>query len=181
MRREIRFGGYGGQGIALMGLLLGKAAAVYDKKNAVFTQSYGPESRGGASSADVVVDESAVDFPLVTQPDFLVVMFQEAYQKFHPKLGKNGLLFLDQDLVTPQTKSAHSFAIPATKIAESLGNKMAANVVMLGFFGALSGVVRREALGESLKATLKPKYLKLNLDAFSEGWNFAKDHVLVRK
>jgi len=104
VRQEIRLAGYGGQGIILAGLLLGKAAALYDGKEAVFTQSYGPEARGGASSADVVIADQPVDYPLVTRPDCLVVMFQEAYERYRPDLAPGGLLALDQDLVKPNAQ-----------------------------------------------------------------------------
>src|SRR3989338_8876783 len=99
MRQEIRFSGYGGQGIALMAVLFGKAAALYGNKHAVLTQSYGPESRGGAPNADVVISDQPIDFPLVSKPDILVAMFQEAYERYRPMLKKGGLLFLDSGLV----------------------------------------------------------------------------------
>lgn len=180
MRREIRFGGYGGQGIALMGMLLGKAAAIYDKKEAVFTQSYGPESRGGASSADVVIDDELLDFPLVTKPNILVVMFQEAYQRFRPLLVKNGLLFIDADLVKPGPKDQPLFSVPATRLAEGLGKTLVANVVMLGFFTGVSGLVRAEGVQEAIRNSVRPKFVDLNLKAFEEGYQWAKREVLTQ-
>ncbi|MBI4608372.1 MAG: 2-oxoacid:acceptor oxidoreductase family protein [Candidatus Rokubacteria bacterium] len=174
MRREVRLAGYGGQGIVLAGLLLGKAVALYDGKEAVFTQSYGPEARGGASSADVVIADGPVDYPLVTRPDCLVVMFQEAYERYRLDLVEGGLLVLDQDLVKPDTRERGFHAIPATRLAEELGKKIAANVVMLGFFAAVSGVVSRHAMETALRSTLAPRLLDLNLKAFSAGYEFSE-------
>lgn len=174
MRREARLAGYGGQGIVLAGLLLGKAAALFDCKEAVFTQAYGPEARGGASSADVVISDAPVDYPLVTRPDCLVVMFQEAYERYRPELAEGGLLVLDQDLVRPDVGEGPFHAIPATRLAEGLGKKIVANVVMLGFFTAVSQLVRREAVEAALKSTLAPRLLDLNLKAFSAGYEFSE-------
>lgn len=173
MRQEVRLAGYGGQGIVLAGLLLGKAAALYDGKEAVFTQSYGPEARGGASNADVVIADAPVDYPLVTRPDCLVVMFQEAYERYRPSLVEDGLLVLDQDLVKPGGGERKFRAIPATRLAEGLGKKIAANVVMLGFFTAVSGLVSREAAEAALRSTIAPRHLELNLRAFATGYDYA--------
>ena len=173
MRQEIRLAGYGGQGIILAGLLLGKAAALYDGKEAVFTQSYGPEARGGASSADVVIADQPVDYPLVTRPDCLVVMFQEAYERYRPDLAPGGLLALDQDLVKPNAQEGVFHAVPATRLAEGLGKRIAANVVMLGFFAAVSGLVSRQAVEQALRSTIPSRHLELNLRALARGYDFA--------
>ena len=117
MRTEIQIAGFGGQGIVLTGLLLGKAAALYDGKQAVFTQSYGPEARGGASCANVVISDAPIDFPLVTRPDVLVCMFQEAYAKFRPGLKKGGTLILDSCPVRTSPMDASAPWIFATRLA----------------------------------------------------------------
>jgi 2-oxoglutarate ferredoxin oxidoreductase subunit gamma len=169
-RTEIRFAGYGGQGIALMGFLTGKAAVIHDQKQAVFTQSYGPEARGGASSADLVLSESGIDYPLVAKPDVLVVMFQEAYQRFRPELKPGGTLLLDEDLVKTGDEAGGYCRIPATRMAEQLGKKIVANIVMLGAFAGLTGLITRHALEETLRSTLKPSLVELNLKALAMGW-----------
>jgi 2-oxoglutarate ferredoxin oxidoreductase subunit gamma len=174
MRREIRLAGYGGQGIVLAGQLLGKAAALYDGKEAVFTQSYGPEARGGASSADLVIADGPVDYLLVTSPDFLAVMFQEAYERYRPEMAEGGLLVIDAGLVKPWAHEGAHQAIPATKLAEELGKKIVANVVMLGFFTAVSGLVRREAVEDAIRSTIAPRHLELNLRAFAAGYAYAE-------
>lgn len=175
MRREIRLAGYGGQGIVLAGQLLGKAAALYDGKEAVFTQSYGPEARGGASSADLVIADGPVDYPLVTRPDFLVAMFQEAYERYRPEMAPGGLLVIDSDLVKPGPEEGPYRAISATRLAVELGRKIVANVVMLGFFTAVSGVVGREAVENAIRTSLSPRLLDLNLRAFAAGYAHASE------
>lgn len=174
-RQEVRLAGYGGQGIVLAGQLLGKAAALYDGREAVFTQSYGPEARGGASSADLVISDGPVDYPLVSRPNFLVAMFQEAYERYRPEMAPGGLLVIDTDLVKPSADEGPYRAVPATRLAEGLGKKIVANVVMLGFFTAVSGLVRREAVEAALRASLAPRLLDLNLRAFSAGYGYAQE------
>jgi len=173
MRQEVRLAGYGGQGIVLAGQLLGKAAAIYDGKEAVFTQSYGPEARGGASSADLVISDGPVDYPLVSRPNFLVAMFQEAYERYRPEMAPGGLLVIDTDLVKPSADEGPYRAVPATRLAEGLGKKIVANVVMLGFFTAVSGLVRREAIEAALRSSLAPRLLDLNLRAFATGYDYS--------
>ncbi|OGL06569.1 MAG: hypothetical protein A3I03_13230 [Candidatus Rokubacteria bacterium RIFCSPLOWO2_02_FULL_68_19] len=173
MRQEVRLAGYGGQGIVLAGQLLGKAAALYDGREAVFTQSYGPEARGGASSADLVISDGPVDYPLVSRPNFLVAMFQEAYERYRPEMAPGGLLVIDSDLVKPSADEGAYRAVPATRLAEGLGKKIVANVVMLGFFTAVSGLVRREAVEAALRSSLAPRLLDLNLRAFATGYDYS--------
>jgi 2-oxoglutarate ferredoxin oxidoreductase subunit gamma len=168
---QVRFGGFGGQGIVLAGTLLGKAASLYDGKEAVFTQAYGPEARGGACRADVIVSDEPVDYPFVTQPDVLAAMFQEAYVKFHGDLQPDGLLIVEQDLVTPE-EDRSAVALPATRIAEELGNRIVANVVVLGMLVAQTGVVSRHSVEEAIRNTLKPSSVELNLRAFTAGFEF---------
>ncbi len=170
---EIRISGYGGQGVVLAGLLLGKAASLYDNKSAVFTQAYGPEARGGASCADVVVSNAPVDYPLVSQPDVLVALFQEAYMKYRPMMKPGGILILESDLVHTNTDEVPHHSVPVTKIAEGLGRKIVANVVALGYLVGATNVVGREAVEESIRATVKKQTVDLNLRAFDAGYTLA--------
>jgi 2-oxoglutarate ferredoxin oxidoreductase subunit gamma len=175
MHQELRLAGYGGQGIILAGLILGKAATLYDGKEAVFTQSYGPEARGGASSADVIISDAPIDYPLVTKPVHLVAMFQEAYERYRPDLVPEGALTIESDLVNPWPDEKPYRGIPATRIAEEVtGRAIAANIVMLGFFTAVSGAVTREAMEESIRNTLRPKLVDMNLKAFEAGYRYAE-------
>lgn len=171
-RREVRIGGFGGQGIVLAGTLLGKAASLYDGREAVFTQSYGPEARGGASRADVIIADEPVDYPYVTQPDVVAVLFQEAYLKFAGDLRPGGLLVVEPDLVTP-APGTQALALPATRIAEELGRRVVANVVLLGCLVRHAGLVSRDAAEEAIRDTVKPATLTLNLEALAAGFDFA--------
>jgi 2-oxoglutarate ferredoxin oxidoreductase subunit gamma len=171
MHKEIRLSGFGGQGLGLAGFLLGKALSLYDGKEAVMTQAYGPEARGGASSSNVVVSDTRVDYPFVQRPDVLVAMSQEAYTKFRPTVKLEGLVIVDADLVTPMEDDA-PLAIPATRLAEDLGRRIVANVIMLGYFTQVTKIVSREAMEQALEDTLSSKILPLNLEAFSAGYSF---------
>ena len=130
-RHEIRLSGFGGQGIITAGYILGKAAALFDQQNVTLIKSYGPESRGGACSAQVIIADEEINYPHLTEPELLVALSQEAYTKYVGELGRGGLLLIDQDLVKLDHPRAdiHIRAIPATRIAESeLGRKTDAAV-----------------------------------------------------
>jgi len=178
MRKEIRISGFGGQGVVLIGIILGKALALYDNMEAVMTQAYGPEARGGASSSNIVVSDREIAFPFVQQPDILVTLSQEAYTKFRPTAKPDALILIDDDLVKPDPDD-HVYGIPATHLAEELGRRIVANVVMLGFFTAISGIVSREAIEEAIKTTVKKKTIPLNMQAFSVGFDFAHKETQV--
>lgn len=173
---DVRFGGVGGQGIVLAGRLLGKAAALFDGKDAVCTQSYGPEARGGASRADVVISDERVDYPFVVDADILAVFFQEAYLRFRPRLKDGGLLLADDMLVQAEDDDTGLRAVPATRTAEELGNRMAANVVMLGYIVGASNVVSAGSVEQSIRTTVKERILDLNLRALDAGMRLAAEH-----
>ena len=170
MRVAIKFGGFGGQGIILMGNITARAAAIYDGKNAVFTPSYGPEARGGAASSNVVISEEEIDYPYVTQPDVLVVMSQGAYEKFAPLLKDDGLLIIDEDLVKLHNGEGKVAKIPATRIAEGLGKRIVANIVMLGFFTGVTKLVSYEAIKKAVLESVPAKFRELNEDALKRGY-----------
>lgn len=174
-KTEIRLGGVGGQGIALAGTLLCKAAALFDDKEAVFTQTHGPEARGGASRADVIIGESSVAYPFVTRPQILVVLFQEAYEKFRPQLDDGGLLIVEEDLVQLREDDQDAIKLPAVRIAKDLGNKLAANIIMLGYMIRKTGVVSRKAMEEAIRNTVREQHVELNLQALEIGWNLASE------
>ncbi|MFH0777087.1 MAG: 2-oxoacid:acceptor oxidoreductase family protein [Candidatus Eisenbacteria bacterium] len=178
-RIELRFAGFGGQGIILAGYIVGKAASIYDKKNATLTQSYGPESRGGACSAGVVIAETAVHYPNPVKPSILVLMSQEACTKFECEMPDNSIILIDEDLVKPQylNNTAQIYAIPSTRMAETLGRKIVANIVMLGFFAAVTKIVNAESLKQAIASTVPRGTEELNLKAFQSGY----DHGLNAK
>lgn len=175
-RAEIRLTGFGGQGIILSGYIIGKAAAIHDKKQATFTQSYGPESRGGACSAQVIISDEPVSYPHLIDPSILVVMSQEAYNKYAPTLRDGGLLIVDEDLVETGDLAGdvRLLSVPATRLAEELGRKIVANTVMLGFLAAVTDVVSVEAMREAVRTSVPKGTEELNLRAFGKGYEYAR-------
>jgi len=173
-KQEIRLAGFGGQGIILSGHILGKAAALFEKKNAVFTQSYGPEARGGACSADVVISGESIHYPKVTRPDVLVIMSQAALTTYGETIQPGGTLILDEDLVSmPEAPEGITmYRVPATRIAEDLGRRIVANIAMLGAVAALGGVVTYESMKASVKASIPPGTEELNITAFDRGYEY---------
>jgi 2-oxoglutarate ferredoxin oxidoreductase subunit gamma len=177
MRVEVRFAGFGGQGIIKSGIITASAACIYGGKNAVQTQSYGPESRGGACKSEVVISEEEIDFPKVVEPDVLVVMSQHAYNEYAESVKPNGIMIIDPDMIPHENESSKAkvFRIPATKIAEELGRKIIANIVMLGAFVAITGLLDKDALRESVKVNVPKGTEELNLTAFEKGYEYAKN------
>ncbi|MAG57050.1 MAG: 2-oxoglutarate ferredoxin oxidoreductase subunit gamma [Planctomycetes bacterium] len=177
MRTEVQVAGFGGQGIVLTGMLLGKAASLHDRREVVLTQSYGPEARGGSSSTNIIISDEPVDYLLVTRPDILVCMFQEAYATLRPRLREDGTLILDTGLVEPDPADARCAGLPATQIADELGRRIVANVVMFGYLVGHTRVVSREAAEKAIASTVKPKTVNLNLKAFATGLEKAGELV----
>jgi len=172
MRKEIRIAGFGGQGIGLAGYILGKALALHERLDAVMTQSYGPEARGGASSASIVLSDRAIAYPFVEQPDYLIAMSQEAYKKFYTTLSPGGLLIIDPDLVSPVNES-NPASIRATHMAEKLGARIVANMVILGFFANQSEIVSLDSLNKAVETTVRPNTVTINLEAVASGYECA--------
>lgn len=174
---EIRFSGFGGQGVILAGSIAGKAASIFENRHATLTQSFGPESRGGACSASVVIAEERVDYPFLRKMDILVSMSQAAYLKFIDDLKPGGLLIYEQDLVILERlrEDIRSYAIPATRFAEELGRRIVLNIVMLGFFTAVSGTIGVEAARKAVLDSVPAGTEQLNLSAFNKGYEYGVD------
>jgi 2-oxoglutarate ferredoxin oxidoreductase subunit gamma len=171
---EIRFSGFGGQGIIRCALITGKALALYDNKHATMNQSFGPEARGSACASQLVVSKDRVLYPYITNPEILVSMSQEAYDKYEPELRNNGTLIIDTDLVKPKPVRARirMYSVPSTRIAEELGNRIFANLVMLGFFTAVTKAVSPEAMKKALPGLVPDRFLDRNIDAFDKGYEY---------
>jgi 2-oxoglutarate ferredoxin oxidoreductase subunit gamma len=169
---DIKISGFGGQGIIRIGMILGKAAALKDNKSACMTQSFGPEARGGACSAQLVVSETEILYPYLVAPEILIAMSQEAYDKFEPELNDDGILLLEEDLVKPHEVrgTIKQYSIAATRIAEKLGNRLYANFVMIGFIVAITKMVPKQALIDSIPGTVPDRLLQKNVDAFEQGF-----------
>ena len=175
-RTEIKLAGFGGQGIVLAGFILGKAISIYDKNNAVLTQSYGPEARGGACSADVVTADGEIDFPEVTVPQILVIMSQEAFNTYGKNIKKNGIMLIDENLVkiTEKNEDIKVLSIPSTKLAEELGRKIVANIVMLGFLTGVTDLVSLEGMKRSLLNSVPKGTEELNTAALMKGYEYGQ-------
>src|SRR5512138_983681 len=176
---EIKFGGLGGQGVILGGIIVGKAAALYDNKFSCLTQAFGPEARGSACSAQVVVDSNPILYPYVHNPHLMVAMSQDAFAKFSPELRPDGTLLIEEDLVKPTglPPTVKVFAVPATRIAEELGKKMVLNIVMVGFFTAVTGLVSEKAAKEAVADSVPASTVDLNMKAFDRGFQYGKKLV----
>ena len=171
---EIRVAGFGGQGVILSAIVLGKAASIYDNGFATMTQNFGPEARGGACSAQLILSDTPVLYPYVTRPDIIVVMSQEAYNRFAPGLKEGGLLIVEEDLVRVSDLKGDPrvYSIPATRIAEELGKRMVLNSVMVGFFTAVTKLLSADAVRKSVADSVPPSFRELNLKAFERGYEY---------
>ena len=171
---EIRIAGFGGQGVILSAMVLGRAASIHQGEFATMTQNFGPEARGGACSAQLVLSDQPVLYPYVTQPDMLVVMSQEAYTKFAPELKDGGTLIVEQDLVrvTDIPRSTKVYSCPATRLAEELGKRMVLNSVMVGFFTAVTKLLDPEAVRKAVSDSVPSNFRELNLKAFEKGYEY---------
>jgi 2-oxoglutarate ferredoxin oxidoreductase subunit gamma len=170
---QIRIGGFGGQGVILSGIIIGRAAAIHGGLHATLIQSFGPEARGSSSSAELIVADEPILYPYVKDLDMLVVLSQDAYAKFTPTLRKGGLLVTEADLVRltpPAPPEARHFVVPATRLAEEIGRKIVLNIITVGFFGAVSQLIPVGALEEAVKESVPPGTLDLNLRAFRKGY-----------
>lgn len=176
MLTELRIAGFGGQGAILATHILGRAAAVHENRYATMTQSYGPEARGGAASAALIVSDEPVLFPYVVHPDILVVMSQEAYTRFTPEVKPGGFLLVEEDLVRLDQKAQglKIYGIPATRLAEELGKKMVMNVIMAGFLCSITGAVSPEAARKAVEESVPARFRDLNLQAFEKGFEYGR-------
>ncbi len=174
-RTEVVFTGFGGQGIVLSGVILARAA-LYDKKGVVQTQSYGPEARGGACRAEVIISDDVVYYPFVEEADILVAMSQEALDKYINSIRKGGQLIVDSTTITqiPQKVGVKLNKVAATDIAsEKLGKIIVANIVMLGALTNLTGIVSREAMEKAVRESIPRGTEEINLKALEAGYNYS--------
>ena len=170
---RVRFAGFGGQGVVLSGFILGRAACLHAGKHAAMTQNYGPESRGGACSADVVVEDHEIAVPVFSQPDLLVLLSQEAASMNSGWIADAKLVLIDEDLVHLEGPGERVQRAPFTRTATGLGRRIVANIVMLGTLTRRAGLVPQPAMEEAIAATVPRKTVELNLKAFRAGLELA--------
>jgi 2-oxoglutarate ferredoxin oxidoreductase subunit gamma len=176
---EIRISGFGGQGVILSAIVIGKAGCIFEKGFSTMTQAFGPEARGGACSAQVILSNEPILYPYVTRPDILVTMSQEAYALFTPQLKDDGILIIEQDLVRVEKlpPGVRVYGVPATRLAEELGKRMVLNIVMVGFFAAVTNVLEPQAIRDAVGDSVPPAFRELNLKAFDKGFEYGTQHL----
>jgi 2-oxoglutarate ferredoxin oxidoreductase subunit gamma len=174
-RFEIRLAGSGGQGLILAGIILAEAAGIYDGKFVCQTQSYGPEARGGASKADVVISDEEIDYPKSIRPDVLLAMNQKSLDLYLRDLKPDGVLLVDATLVSEIPDHHRVFAIPFTELArDRIGKAMTANIVALAALCQLTGAVSLEGLEAAVLAQVPRGTAELNRAALAAGVEAAR-------
>lgn len=176
---EIRIAGFGGQGIILAGYIIGKAAAIYDKKFSTLIQSFGPEARGSSCSAQVLISADQILYPYLAVPGISVILSRDAYEHFADELPDGGTMIIEKDLVQPKKlkNKISVFAIPATKLAEEMGRKIVMNIILVGFFAAVTDVISPEAAREAVKTSVPPGTEEINLKAFDTGFEYGRNLI----
>ncbi len=174
-RCRIIFSGSGGQGIITASIILAEAAVIYDGLNAVQTQAYGPEARGGATRADVIIDEVEIRFPKVNQPNVLICLTQEAYSKFSGIIRPGGMLLIDNHFVQPQRKiDARQISLEMYKtVMDEIGKPIVLNICMLGAMLGLTHVVKPESIMKVLESKIPAEFLDMNRKALDIGLRLA--------
>jgi 2-oxoglutarate ferredoxin oxidoreductase subunit gamma len=177
---QVVLSGFGGQGVITAGQILGRAVAVHEGRNAVMAQSYGPESRGGACRAEVILADGDVAYPRVVAPDVVVVLSQEAYRQVGKTRPQDAILVAEEDLVELDEEAERGrlvLRVPSTRLAEGLGKRVVQNIVVLGFLCGATGVARADALRHAIEASVPRGTEQLNLRAFEVGHDYAQRQV----
>lgn len=180
-KTQIRVGGLGGQGVILCASIIGKAASIFEGKHSTLIQAFGPEARGSACSAQVTVSAEVIGYPYVKQADILVLMSQDAFNQFAPTLRPGGMILFEEELVDPSKVSlpegTKTFAIPATRFAEELGRRLVLNIVMVGFFAGVTGLLSFEAVEKAVRDSVPKGTEDLNLKALRKGYEFGRQQA----
>jgi 2-oxoglutarate ferredoxin oxidoreductase subunit gamma len=175
-RFEARLSGEGGQGLILAGIILAEAAAMYDDKNAVQTQSYGPEARGGYSKSEVIISDQEIDYPKATKVDFLLALTQEACDNYSKDLKDGGILLADSTAVQRSPSGKFKFySLPVLDTASNeIGKAVVANIVALGATVGLTGVVSEQAIEKAVLGRVPKGTEELNRHALHVGLSMGK-------
>ncbi len=175
MKKEIRICGFGGQGVILAGFIIGKAASVFMDYNAVQSQSYGPEARGGAARSEVIVSDETIGYPRPTSVDLFVAMSQESFDTYRDDIRDDTVIILDPELVKKHDIKRPLYRIHAQKIAEELGNKIVTNIVMVGAATAVFKLLDKDAVQQSVLDSVPSRFKDLNEKAFEKGFEAGKN------
>jgi 2-oxoglutarate ferredoxin oxidoreductase subunit gamma len=180
-RYEMRLSGSGGQGLILAGKILAEAVVIYDHRNAVQTQSYGPEARGGASKAEVVISDGDIDYPKATELDLLLALTQVSCERYIGDLKRDGILIIDSKAVTEVPKGEYRVCpIPIADVAVGrVGKEVVTNIVALGVLTKISGVVTEESMRKAILEKVPKGTEELNMKAFDEGLKAGEEFLAV--
>ncbi len=175
MRKDIRICGFGGQGVILAGFILGKAACVFSDFNAVQSQSYGPEARGGAARSEVIISDQKIGYPRPTSIDLFVAIAQEAFNTYRGDLKEDAVIIIDPDLVPNHDIGRPMYKVQVQKIAEDLGNKIVTNIAMVGAIAGIYDLLDPEAVKKAVIDSVPKRFTDLNIKAFQRGFEAGKN------
>ncbi len=174
-RQTIRFGGFGGQGIVLSSVVFG-LAAVHDGKYVCQRASYGSEARGGKCKSEVIISDEEISYPVIDDLKVLVVMSQQAIDSYLSELSPGGLLLFDPDMVDGVNRTdIRVLKVPAAKKADLLGNRIVANMVMLGVLQAEIEAVTKESLHKAMRDSVADRFIEINTKALEAGERLIQD------
>ncbi|MDA3918682.1 MAG: 2-oxoacid:acceptor oxidoreductase family protein [Deltaproteobacteria bacterium] len=175
-RSRIVFSGSGGQGVITAAIILAKAAAIFEGKNAIQSQSYGAAARGGATRTDIVIADSEINFPKVLQPNILVSLTQESYNKFSPIIRPGGLLLVDSKYVTIGKKvdAKHKVLPMFDTVLKEIGKPIVFNICMLGALIGITKLIKPESILKVLETTIPKDFMEMNKKALEMGIKMGK-------
>jgi len=178
---SIRLSGAGGQGLIQAARIIAEAAAIYDNKNAAESCSYGPEARGNASRADIIISDEAIDYPKVDAIDLLMVLTQEAYDRCLPDAGPKAVIVADSRIKTGEEISGRTLHhVPFTEVAEKDCERAGmVNIVALGFFAAVCGVIDKKSIRKAMLARVPKMSEQIYICAYEAGLKLAKEDKAV--
>lgn len=179
---EIQISGFGGQGVVMAASILGRVATVEQGRNAIMVQNYGPESRGGASLAGIIIDDGEIGMPRVIDPDVIVVLSTAAYDKYGRSRPSRTTLIVEEDFVTLDADAEHGrtvLTVPATRIADELGRRIVMNIVMLGFLCGATDVQPPDLMKRVIAASVPSHTEELNMQAFEAGMRHAREMTAI--
>lgn len=175
MKKEIRVCGFGGQGVILAGFIIGKAACVFSDYNAVQSQSYGPEARGGAARSEVIISDEKIGYPRPTGCDLFAAMAQEAFNTYMGDIRDDTVIIIDPDLVPNHDIGRPIYKVRVQKIAEDLGNKIVTNIAMVGAMTGIYDLLPPEAMKMAIMDSVPKRFTDLNINAFEKGLEAGKN------
>ena len=175
MKKELRICGFGGQGVILAGFIVGKAACVFGEYNAVQSQSYGPEARGGAARSEVIISDEKIGYPRPTSVDVFVAMAQEAFNTYRHDIKEDAIIIVDPDLVPNHDIGKPIYKVRAQVIAEGLGNKIVTNIAMVGGLTGIFDLLDAEAVKKAVIDSVPKRFTELNVTAFEKGLEAGKN------